>query len=78
MNNQHQESLNDIESGNLIQKPSTEFVKKYRNPFNIFMAENKDNYQNLGTSYLKEMASIWNSLDEEEKKIYVEKSNQEK
>ena len=42
------------------------------------MAENKDNFKNLGQNYLKEVSEAWKSSTDEVKKIYIEKSNKEK
>ncbi len=53
-------------------------IKRYRNPFNIFMSENKNRYKNLGRGYLAEMAKLWKGLEDDEKKSYILKSNQEK
>lgn len=54
--------------------------KRYRSAFNLFISSAKKRYPNynFGKNYLSEISKIWKNLDESEKRIYYEKSNQEK
>ena len=52
--------------------------KRYRTAFNLFLSGAKNKYPNFGKNYLSEISKIWKNLDESEKRIYYEKSNQEK
>lgn len=75
VNEEGEEELQTMVVANAEQKPRN---KKQRSPYMIFMIENADKYKNLGKNFLKEISRIWNELDDDVKKIYIEKSRAEK